>query len=100
MANHNPQDAPATEPRGKFYADIESLSRLNIKVVGSANYLRHTRHTRPLILLWAIDDSPVQVWKWGEPIEPLRTAIEDRLFVSHGTFDRLCWNIYMVPLGL
>jgi hypothetical protein len=85
---------------GRFFADVETLSRLNLKIVGSANYLRHKRHTRPLALFWAVDDGPVHVWKWGESIEPLSVAITGRLFVSHGAFDRICWNEHMVPLGL
>src|SRR5215831_1248144 len=108
MENHDPRDlapqgAPATEPKsatGKFFADFETLSRLNLRVVGPANYLNHTHHTRPLALLWAVDDEPVLVWEWGESIEPLRAAIKDRLFISHGTFDRICWNVFLVPLGL
>jgi DNA polymerase len=84
----------------RFFADFETLSRLNLKVVGAANYLRHKRHTRPLVLLWAVDDDPFQVWRWGDPIEPLLAAIEDRTFVSQGAFDRICWNVHMVPLGL
>ena len=52
------------------------------------------------MLCWAVDEGPVQVWKWGEPIEPLLAAVKDRSFVSHSTFDRIGWNIHMVPLGL
>jgi AAA domain-containing protein len=99
-----PQATSAAEPKsadiGKFWTDFETLSRLNLRIVGPANYLRHKRHTRPLALFWAVDDGPVQMWKWGEPIEPLLAAIKGRLFVSHGTFDRICWNVLMVPLGL
>jgi hypothetical protein len=87
-------------PTGIFWADFETLSRLKLKLLGSASYLRHKRHTRPLLLFWAVNDGPFAVWKWGEPIEPLRAAIKDRLFVSHGAFDRICWNEHLVPLGL
>jgi hypothetical protein len=104
MANHDPRNPPpATDSAElpKFFADFETLSRLRLRIVGPANYLRHKRHMRPLVLFWAVDDGPVHVWKWGEPIEPLRAAINTTsLFVSHGTFDRICWNIHMVPLGL
>ena len=84
----------------KFFVDAETLSPLNLRIVGLGNYLRHMR-TRPLALFWAADEGPVHVWKWGEPIEPLLGAINaTSLFVSHGAFDRICWNVHMVPLGL
>jgi hypothetical protein len=85
---------------GRLFADFETLSPLSLPIVGSVNYLRHKR-TRPLVLFWAVDDGDVHVWKWGESIEPLLAAIKaTSLFVSHGAFDRICWNVHMVPLGL
>jgi DNA polymerase len=96
IARLTPEEAP---DQHDFWADIETLGRSNLRIVGSENYLHH-KHTRPLVLIWALDDGPVRVWKWGEPIEPLLVAMStEPRFISHGTFDRICWNAHLAPLG-
>ena len=100
LADLQPAASKSVADSGRFFADAETISPLSLPIVGPVNYLRHKR-TRPIALFFAVDDGPVHVWKWGEAIEPLLAAIKTApLFVSHGAFDRVCWNVHMVPLGL
>ena len=45
--------------------DFESFSKLDLPKVGTSRYWRH-KSTRPLLLGWAIDDDPVEVWRIAE----------------------------------
>jgi DNA polymerase len=90
---------------GTFYWDTETRGRLKLAVkhggCGSERYLRD-EHTQIRLILWAVDDGEVQVWRWGDPIEPLRaTVMQAKRFISHNiSFDRPAWNLLMTPLGL
>jgi DNA polymerase len=86
---------------GEFFFDIETRAKFNIRSVGSARYLRDA-DTQIRLICWALDDGPVQHWRWGDPIEPLRAAIRiAKRFVAHNLpFDRTAWNLDLVPLGL
>jgi DNA polymerase len=85
----------------RFFFDIETRARLNLRAVGSARYLRDAE-TQIRLICWALDDGPVQVWREGDPIEPLLAAVKlAGRFVAHNLpFDRAAWNLHMVPLGL
>jgi DNA polymerase len=89
----------------EFFWDTETRGRFKLNVkhggVGSARYLRD-EFTRILLIVWALDDGPVQVWRWGDPIEPLLAAFKqaDRFLAHNIPFDRCAWNLHMVPLGL
>jgi DNA polymerase len=89
----------------EFFWDTETRGRFKLAVkhggVGSARYLRDP-FTQILLIVWALDNGPVQVWRWGDSIEPLLAAFKqaDR-FIGHNIpFDRPAWNLHMVPLGL
>ena len=86
---------------GKFFFDIETRAKFNIRSVGSTRYLRDA-DTQIRLICWALDDGPVQHWRWGDPIEPLRAAVRiAKRFIAHNLpFDRTAWNLDMVPLGL
>jgi DNA polymerase bacteriophage-type len=58
------------------FTDFETASLVNVDDVGAYNYARHPS-TRPLMLSWAIDDEPVQLWEphKGPMPERLRAAI-------------------------
>jgi DNA polymerase len=88
----------------EFFWDTETRGRLKLGKhggVGSARYLRDP-HTQILLIIWTLGDAPVQVWRWGDPIEPLLTDFKqaDRFIAHNIPFDRCAWNLHMLPLGL
>lgn len=63
----------------KLHCDFETRSVLNLETVGLDNYTRHPS-TQALMLSWAIDEEPVQLWQIarGEAIpQRLSFAIRD-----------------------
>jgi DNA polymerase len=89
----------------EFFWDTETRGRFKLAVkhggVGSARYLRDP-FTQILLIVWALDNGPVQVWRWGDPIEPLLVAAKQaERYVAHNVpFDGPAWNLHMLPLGL
>jgi DNA polymerase len=59
-----------------IFADFETFSFLDIRKVGSAEYVRHSS-TEALLLAYAYDDGPVKVWDCTEDVMP--AELEERL---------------------
>jgi DNA polymerase len=69
--NYSPSLAPstaATQPHVLF-RDYETRSRLDLKRVGAFKYAADPS-TEVLCCAYAVDDGPVQLWKWGDPLPP------------------------------
>jgi DNA polymerase len=80
-------------PFRRLHLDFETRSEANIKKVGSQHYAAHPS-TRILMLGWAIDDDPVNLWQPHlEPIPyDLKETIPDPAFRKHAfnaQFERL-----------
>jgi DNA polymerase len=59
-----------------IFADFETFSFLDIRKVGSAEYVRHSS-TEALLLAYAYDDGPVEVWDCTEDVMP--AELEERI---------------------
>lgn len=89
----------------RLHLDYETASELNIKTCGAYKYAEH-HTTRPLMLGWAFDDEPVQLW---EPhIDPIPNDVRDGLrdpgvtkHAYNAAFERLitrnCLKIEVPP---
>jgi DNA polymerase len=90
---------------GVFYWDTETRGRFKLNVkhggVGSERYLRD-EFTQILLIVWALDNGPVQHWRWGDAIAPLLADVQaaERFAVHNINFDHPAWHLHMVPLGL
>jgi DNA polymerase len=60
--------------------DYETFSEVDIKTAGGAKYVRH-ESTRPLMLGWAFDDEPVNLWQ--PHLDPLPPELRDGLTDPH-----------------
>src|SRR5260370_40118075 len=50
-----------------LHRDYETRSRVDLKKVGAARYAADPS-TEVLCVTYAVDDGPVKVWRWGDPI--------------------------------
>lgn len=87
----------------KLHLDFEAYSGADIKSVGAAAYAAHPT-TRPLMLAWALDDEPVQVWDIeGKEVMPskLFNLIEDprvELHAYNAPFERNIFKRHFADL--
>lgn len=90
-----------------LYCDFETYSEAKIKQVGAQYYARHPS-TEALMLGWAIDDGPVQVWDIksegaNPPAELLAACLDPTVLISafNAQFERLifqfCMNMRILP---
>ena len=91
-----------------LHADFESRSAVPLrgpKSVGLWNYMHHWT-TRALMLAWAYDDEPVEVWEIDKTPMPekLRSGLEDTkqlLSAWNSTFERYAFNFLLnIPLPI
>lgn len=74
----------------RVWLDFETLSSYDIKDVGGFKY---ARHCEPLLLAWAVDDGPVNIWD-NRSMEPLPQSLvkaldgADEIWAHNATFDR------------
>jgi DNA polymerase bacteriophage-type len=70
----------------KLYLDFETRSHLDLEVVGLDNYARHPS-TEVLMLAYAIDDGPVEIW---EPrLGPMPKKLSDDL--RNPFYTKVAW---------
>jgi DNA polymerase len=70
--------------------DAETASEVDITEVGTLNYIRHPS-THLLMLSWAIDDGPIQLW---EPdLNPMPARL--RMALLNPRVLKLAWNVKM-----
>ena len=67
-----------------IFADFETFSFLDIRKVGGAEYVRHPS-TEALLLAYAYDDGPVEVWDCTEDVMP--AELEDRIQCAESIDD-------------
>lgn len=61
----------------QLFLDFETASELDLKIVGLDRYLKH-KSTRVLMLAWAFDDDPVELWFPHDLMpEKLRAGLAD-----------------------
>ena len=63
------QAQQSTAPAHVLHRDYETRSRLDLKRVGAFKYAADPS-TEVLCCAYAVDDSPVQLWKPGNPVPP------------------------------
>lgn len=84
-----------------LHADFETRSAVPLRgprSVGLWNYMHHWT-TKALMLAWAFDDEPVEVWEIKNPMpDKLRRGLEDDkqlLSAWNSTFERYGFNILL-----
>lgn len=79
----------------RIHADVETRSPVDLKTAGAFVYFDHPE-ARVLMLAWALDDGPVQIWTYGQPCPPeLREAISyhQATIVAHNAqFETLAFD--------
>jgi len=87
--------------------DMETASTVDLKKTGAQAYAEHP-DTRVTVLCWAVDDGPVQTWRWDTCEDATNRRIDafevwlkqDAVFVAHNyLFEFNIWRHKMVPLG-
>lgn len=79
--------------------DWETYSRCDLKKCGMYRYAKDAS-TEVLCLAYAVDDSPVSLWKPGEPTPPvIIQAVREkwRLRAYNAAFERLIWQYVAGP---
>jgi len=79
------------------HLDFETRGTRKLGNVGVHSYVEDPWF-RPTCLGWAINNDPVQLWKWGQkPPQDLVRHIErgGRLEAWHAMFERICWKARM-----
>lgn len=70
-----------------LFIDIESRSLVDLKVVGVPNYARHPS-TQVLMMAWAVDQEPSQLWQSHIADMPERLAS----LLQDDTIQKCAWN--------
>ncbi len=84
----------------RVHLDFETRSMADIKKVGAYEYSKHPS-TVVLCMAWCVDDSPVYLWKQGDPV-----PVELFSWINYGAeiaahnafFEQCIWNNVCVPI--
>lgn len=75
----------------KLWLDFESRGTADLELVGSHNYWESPQ-TEIILMAWAIDDGPVNVWEPHKSLIPnefVEALAKDDVYSWHTTFERL-----------
>jgi len=79
-----------------MWVDFETRSECDLPVNGVYNYARH-HSTEVICMSYAINDGPVQTWRPGEPMPPIKSQIR----AHNAAFERLIfWHVLKMPIPL
>lgn len=73
----------------RCHIDLETYSPADLKVVGTYAYAAHSE-TEVLCACWAIEDGPVQTWRWGDP-PPAHLPTDADWWAYNAQFDSTVW---------
>jgi len=77
-----------------MWVDFETRSECDLPVNGVYNYARH-HSTEVICMSYAINDGPVQTWRPGEPMPPIKSQIR----AHNAAFERLIfWHVLKMPI--
>lgn len=77
-----------------IHADVETRSPVDLRTRGAFVYFEHP-DMLVLMMAWAIDDGPVQIWTYDQPCpEPLRQAIDAgaEIVAHNAQFETLAFD--------
>lgn len=72
----------------RAHIDLESYATVDLKQTGVYPYAEHP-DTEVLCACWAIEDGPVQTWRWGDP--PPNLPAEAEWWAYNAQFDATMW---------
>ncbi len=79
-----------------MWVDFETRSECDLPVNGVYNYARH-HSTEVICMSYAYDDGPVQTWRPGEPMPPIKSQIR----AHNAAFERLIfWHVFKMDIPL
>jgi DNA polymerase len=79
-----------------MWVDFETRSECDLPVNGVYNYARH-HSTEVICMSYAINDGPVQTWRPGEPMPPIKSQIR----AHNAAFERLIfWHVLKMEIPL
>jgi DNA polymerase len=79
-----------------MWVDFETRSECDLKTAGVYNYARH-HSTEVICMSYAINDGPVQTWRPGEPMPPIKSQIR----AHNAAFERLIfWHVLKMDIPL
>lgn len=76
-----------------LHVDFETRSAVDLLSAGVDVYARHPS-TDALCMAWAVNDQPVQLWRYGEPFPFSREAWEaaDEIVAQNAAFEIAIWT--------